>query len=190
LLEEWAGEKGIAYEELYKGLDTKRKELLLAKIAHDAFREDRLFLPRREVSNQIEQLLKDMLPDRHSIDGVSVLKSIEMQHGVLVEQAEGIHSFSHLTFQEYLTAQYIDDFRQIEELVAHHLTDSRWHEVFLLVSGLARGGADELLLLMEEESRQYIASPKLQNLIFWSNQIACNLEDNLQLSRWAGLDLR
>jgi predicted NACHT family NTPase len=154
LLEEWAAEKGIPHEDIYRGLDTKRKEMMLSEIAHEAFQKNRLFLPRREITDQIEQLLKEMLPDEKFINGTAVLKSIEVQHGVLVERAEGIYSFSHLTLQEYLTAQYIDDHRQIEKLVTEHLTDGRWQEVFLLVAGLMRGGADDLLLLMEKEAQK------------------------------------
>jgi len=180
LLEEWAAEKGIPHEDLYKGLDTKRKEMMLSEIAHHAFQADRLFLPRREITDKIEQLLREMLPDEKFIDGTAVLKSIEVQHGVLVERAEGIYSFSHLTLQEYLTAQYIDDHRQIETLVTEHLTDERWQEVFLLVAGLMRGGADNLLLLMEKEAQKYINTPKLQALVRWAEQVTAGSESNLK----------
>jgi hypothetical protein len=180
LLEEWAAEKGIPHEDLYKGLDTKRKEMMLSEIAHEAFQKNRLFLPRREITDQIEQLLREMLPDEKFIDGTAVLKAVEVQHGVLVERAEGIYSFSHLTLQEYLTAQYIDDHRQIETLVTEHLTDARWQEVFLLVAGLMRGGADDLLLLMEKEAQKYINSPKLQALLRWAEQVTAGSESNLK----------
>jgi hypothetical protein len=180
LLEEWAAEKGIPHEDLYRGLDTKRKEMMLSEIAHHAFQADRLFLPKREITDQIEQLLKEMLPDEKFIDGTAVLKSIEVQHGVLVERAEGIYSFSHLTLQEYLTAQYIDDHRQIETLVTEHLTDERWREVFLLVAGLMRGGADDLLLLMEKEAQKYINTPKLQALLRWAEQVTAGSESDLK----------
>src|SRR4028118_1098115 len=152
--------------------------MMLSEIAHHAFQADRLFLPRREITDQIEQLLKEMLPDEKFIDGTAVLKSIEVQHGVLVERAEGIYSFSHLTLQEYLTAQYIDDHRQIEALVTEHLTDERWREVFLLVAGLMRGGADDLLLLMEKEAQKYITTPKLQALLRWAEQVTAGSESN------------
>jgi hypothetical protein len=99
---------------------------------------------------------------------------------VLVERAEGIYSFSHLTLQEYLTAQYIDDHRQIETLVTEHLTDARWQEVFLLVAGLMRGGADDLLLLMEKEAQKYINTPKLQALLRWAEQVTAGSESNLK----------
>ena len=153
---------------------------MLSEIAHHAFQADRLFLPKREITDQIEKLLEEMLADEQFIDGAAVLKSIEVQHGVLVERAEGIYSFSHLTLQEYLTAQYIDDHRQIEQLVSEHLTKQRWREVFLLVAGLMRGGADELLLLMEKEAQEYIITPKLQALLHWAEQATAGSESDLK----------
>ncbi|MEH2434565.1 MAG: hypothetical protein V7K25_09980 [Nostoc sp.] len=87
-------------------------------------------------------------------------------------------SFSHLTLQEYLTAQYIDDHRQVEKLVTEHLINERWKEVFLLVAGLMRGGADDLLLLMEKEAQKYINTPKLKALINWAEEVTAGSEGN------------
>jgi predicted NACHT family NTPase len=83
--------------------------MMLSEIAHHAFQADRLFLPKREITDQIEQLLKEMLPDEKFIDGTAVLKSIEVQHGVLVERAEGIYSFHHLTLQGIFNCPIYDD---------------------------------------------------------------------------------
>ncbi|BAY67105.1 putative signal transduction protein with Nacht domain (plasmid) [Calothrix brevissima NIES-22] len=180
LLEEWAGEKGISQEDLYKGLDTKRKEMILSEIAHHAFQEDRLFLSRREIADKFEKLLAEMLSDEKFINGVDVLKSIEVQHGILVERAYSIYCFSHLTLQEYLTAQYIDDHRQIEKLVTEHLTEESWKEVFLLVAGLMRGGADSLLLLMQKQAQKYLSNPNLQSLLNWAEQETAGSESNFK----------
>jgi hypothetical protein len=180
LLEEWAAEKGIPQDDLYEGLDTKRKEMMLAEIAHDSFQQNRLFSTRREIADQIEQLLKEILPDEKGVNGSTVLRSIEVQHGILVERADGIYSFSHLTLQEYLTAQHIDDQRQIETLVTDHLTKERWKEVFILVAGLMRGGADELLLTMEKKAQTYLNTPKLKALITWADQATAGSVGNYE----------
>ncbi len=180
LLEEWAGEKNIPQEQIYKGLDTKRKELMLAKIAHDALQHNRLFLPKRDIASQIEDILKDMLPDEKFIDGSAVLKSIEVQHGVMVERVDSIYSFSHLTIQEFLTALYINEHHQIETLVTQHLTDTRWREVLLLVAGLMGGGADGLLLQIERQTQAHVQSTKLQMLLRWATQMTTDLEDGYQ----------
>ncbi|MBD2740356.1 NACHT domain-containing protein [Coleofasciculus sp. FACHB-1120] len=189
LLEEWASEKRILQDEIYQGLHTELEEILLSEIAYKGFEADRLFFSQREVVEQIKTFLASNLNAPQHLDGEAVLNAIAIQQGILVERAEDIFSFSHLTLQEYLTAQYIDDHRQIEKLVTEHLTDQRWQEVFLLIAGLMRGGADELLLLMEKEAKKYInprkfpfrfRTSKLQALLNWAEQATTGSESNIK----------
>jgi len=123
------------------------------------------------VVEEIKTFLAGNLNAPKHLDGEAVLKAIAVQQGILVERAEDVYSFSHLTLQEYLTAQYIADNNLIEQLVTDHLSDPRWREVFLLVAGLVRSknGADDLLLLMEKEAQKYIKRPKLQGLLQWAD---------------------
>lgn len=170
LLEEWASEKRILRDEIYQGLHTELEEILLSEIAYKGFEADRLFFAQREIVEQIKTFLASNLNAPQHLDGEAVLNAIALQQGILVERAENIFSFSHLTLQEYLTAQYIDDRRQVEKLVTENLSHKRWKEVFLLVAGLMRGGADDLLLLMEKEAQKYINSPKLQAILNWAEE--------------------
>ncbi|MEH2398720.1 NACHT domain-containing protein [Nostoc sp.] len=171
LLEEWASEKRILRDEIYQGLHTELEEILLSEIAYTGFESDRLFFSQRDIVGQIKTFLASNLNAPQHLDGKAVLNAIAVQQGILVERAEDVFSFSHLTLREYLTAQYIDDHRQVEKLVTEHLIDQRWKEVFLLVAGLMRGGADDLLLLMEKEAQKYINTPKLQALLNWAEQV-------------------
>lgn len=171
LLEEWAAEKRIQKEEIYQGLSTELEESLLSEIAYTGFETDKLFFSQREVVEEIKTFLAGNLNAPKHLDGEAVLKAIAVQQGILVERAEDVFSFSHLTLQEYLTAQYIADNNLIEQLVTGHLSDPRWREVFLLVAGLvrAKNGADDLLLLMEKEAQKYINTQKLQGLLQWAD---------------------
>ncbi|MGJ3244725.1 MAG: NACHT domain-containing protein [Elainellaceae cyanobacterium] len=171
LLEEWAAEKAILQEEIYEGLSTELEEALLSEIACRGFTNDQLFFSRRELVDAIKTFLSSNLNAPQHLDGEAVLEAIAIQQGIFVERAEDAYSFSHLTLQEYLTAQYIDDHHRIQQLVSDHLFDDRWREVFLLVSGLMRGGADELLLLMEEKAKTRIATPKLRQLLNWADVV-------------------
>lgn len=171
LLEEWAAEKRIVRDEIYQGLSTELEESLLSEIAYTGFKTDKLFFSQREVVEEIKTFLAGNLNAPKYLDGEAVLKAIAVQQGILVERAEDVFSFSHLTLQEYLTAQYIADNNLIEQLVTSHLSNPRWREVFLLVAGLvrAKNGADDLLLLMEKEAQKYINTPKLQGLLQWAD---------------------
>jgi len=171
LLEEWAAEKRILRDEIYQGLHTELEEVLLSKIAYTGFASNRLFFSQSEIVDQIKTFLAGNLKAPQHLNGEAVLNAIAIQQGILVERARDVFSFSHLTLQEYLTAQYIYDNRLVEKLVTEHLPDQRWKEVFLLVAGVMRGGADDLLLLMEKEAQQYINTPKLQALLNWAEEV-------------------
>jgi len=54
---------------------------MLSEIAHDAFQADHLFLPRREITDQIEELLAEMLPDAvHTILQQRLFASLGQTH--------------------------------------------------------------------------------------------------------------
>ncbi|WP_341528285.1 NACHT domain-containing protein [Nostoc sp. UHCC 0302] len=180
LLEEWASEKRILQDEIYQGLHTELEEILLSEIAYTGFKSDRFFFPGRDIVQQIKTFLASNLNAPQHLDGEAVLNAITVQQGILVERAEDVFSFSHLTLQEYLTAQYIDDYRKVDQLVTEHLIDKRWKEVFLLVAGLMRGGADELLLSMEKEAQKYINTSKLQALLTWAEQVTAGAEGDFK----------
>jgi NACHT domain len=172
LLAEWDASKDIVRQQPYKGLDTKCKEIMLAEIAYSNFTSNNLFFQQTEITQQIEQILKEMLTDEKRIDGRDVLRAVEEQHGLLVNRYEYIYSFSHLTIQEFLTAKYIiDNNLDIQQIVVKHLCNQRWREVFLLLAGLRK--ADDILLTIEQEVIKYIATTdKLQRLLKWVEQVS------------------
>ncbi|MEM6752899.1 MAG: NACHT domain-containing protein, partial [Cyanobacteria bacterium P01_C01_bin.38] len=144
-LEEWAAERRIMREAIYEGLNAEYQEILLSEIAHAYFDTDQLFFDKREVVDCIKTFLQENLNAPKHLAGEKILDAIAIQQGILVERAQDVFSFSHLTLQEYLTAQYIVDNCQIGKLLNNCLIDRRWDEVFQLVAGLMRGGIDDLL---------------------------------------------
>jgi predicted NACHT family NTPase len=142
LLKKWDASRGIMREDVYKNLSIRRKEHLLTEIAATAFEKGEYFVPKRVLEDRIGafiQHLPETDPKKLEIDCEAVLHSIESQHGLIVERAQGIFSFSHLTFQEYFTARYIVDNQArgtLENLVSNHYFTAQWHEIVLIVSGM------------------------------------------------------
>ena len=180
LLKKWDGSKSTERSQIYKKLAIQQKEDLLGQIALSTFEQSDYFFKKEK----IEQYIFDYIRNLHintsaevlQIDSNAVLKSIEAQHGLLVERAQGIYSFSHLTFQEYFAAkEIVSSFHpQILETalrqLAHRINEKRWREVFLLSVEMLRN-ADYLLQLMKEQIDGLVAQDEyLQAFLTWVNQ--------------------
>jgi hypothetical protein len=130
-------------------LSIDRKEKLLRMIAYDTFKEEKYFFTPQEIQTTIETNIKEIAHLDHDLiisqlDVEETLNSIEAQHGLIVERAKGIYSFSHLTFHEYFTAREItrsEKLQGLKELV-NQLNNKRWREVFLLVSEMLDNSGD------------------------------------------------
>jgi NACHT domain len=157
LLKKWDSSRAIKRDEIYRDLSLKRKESMLARIAAMNFQSGQYFLRQDSLERQIGEYIENLQKHRDSfepeVDGNTILKAIEAQHGLFVERAKGIFSFSHLTFQEYFTAKYIIDNATrgaLGRLVNKYLTSERWREVFLLVAELLED-ADVYFILMADK---------------------------------------
>ena len=170
-LEEWTAEKRIRREEsISQYLDIAAEKRMLSEIAAKNFEVDRLFFGEDEILAQIREFGKGNANTPRTFNASKILETILVDQGLFVERVRGSYSFSHLTFQEYLTANYIvRDTRSIRGLVKKHLHNDQWHEVFLLTSGLMHE-ADDLLTAMEAEADKLI-NTDLKPLFGWAEQI-------------------
>jgi len=148
LLKKWDVKRNIERDQVYKKLSLRRKEDLLSQIAYRTFEAGNYFFKQKDLERQIREFIEH-LPGASSdeqtleLDSEAVLKSIEAQHGLFVERARGIYSFSHLTFHEYFAARDIKEKANLQPLT-QNLTEKRWREVVLLTVGMVYP-ADELL---------------------------------------------
>jgi len=180
LLRKWDAKRRIERQQVYKKMSVQRKEDLLSEIAFTTFKRGDYFFKQKDVEQYIADYIRN-LPDAKTdpeallLDGEAVLKSIEAQHGLLVERARGIYSFSHLTFQEYFTAREIAAKADLEELV-NRITEKRWREVFLLTPGMMRD-ANQLMQLMKWKIDGLVASDKkIQQFLSWVNHKSSSVD--------------
>ena len=193
LLEKWDIQRNIYRDQIYKNLTNNRKQDLLSQLALITFERKDYFIKQKEVEKHILTYIQNLPeaetdPEVLKLDSEAVLKSIEAQHGLLIERARGIYSFSHLTFQEYFTAREITNtsdpkiLEQSLRKLASHITQKRWREVFLLAIGLL-SKADFLIPNMKEQVDLIMAEDRdLQSLLIWANQRASYYQFSEQLS--------
>ncbi|MEH2170926.1 MAG: NACHT domain-containing NTPase [Nostoc sp.] len=174
LLKKWDAKRNIERDQVYKNLSLHRKEDLLSQIALTTFEQKDYFFKQKTVEAYIADFIRNLRDastelKELELDSEAVLKAIEAQHGLLIERAKGIYSFSHLTFQEYFTAREIVANSAWNSLV-EHITDKRWREVFLLTIGMMRK-ADELVLLMKQKIDELVGKDeKLQQFLKWVSE--------------------
>lgn len=176
-LKKWDSSRRIKRDEiLYRGLTAMRKESLFARIAAAAFENDEYFFPQRKLELWLLDFIQHLPRVRREApepDGEALLKEIEAQHGIFVERASRIYSFAHLTFQEYFTARYLVANAvkgTIQRLVAHHLTDDRWREIFLLTAEML-DDASQLLLLIDQKCQAIGLNTTVTKYLEASNEV-------------------
>jgi predicted NACHT family NTPase len=177
LLVRWDEARGIKRDEVYRNLTLSQKIKLLSSIAAILFETGEYFFEEQKICQLIADYLC-LLPHAPTdiedlqLDSKSVLKAIEVQHGLLVEQARGIYSFSHLTFHEYFTARkFVASSEPTTlETIVNYLSEPRWREVIILTSEMLVS-ADYLFQLMKQQVDELAANDHtFQEFLNWVEQ--------------------
>ncbi|MEG4588474.1 NACHT domain-containing NTPase [Microcoleus sp. MOSTC5] len=195
LLKRWDETRNIERDQIYKNLSLQHKKDLLSQIALTTFERGDYFFKQKQLEQYISDYIRNRPdaqndPEALQLDSETVLKSIEAQHGLLVERAQKIYSFSHLTFQEYFTAKKFVKRADWQKLVSH-ITEYRWREVFFLAANLLHP-ADDLMLLIKHKIDKLVATDnKVQALLssLYHKSISINLGHKSATIRGFYLDI-
>ncbi len=181
LLSKWDEAKGVARSRSERGLTLPQTLRLLSQLAAATFERGQYFADRREVERHIGDYLRSLpgqqfTPEEIHLESTALLGTLETQHGLPIECARGIFSFSVPIFQEYLTAHKIvaeDDRGGLEHSLrqlVRHFADPQWREVFILTAAMLRN-ADELVQLIHQQIELLVdREPSLQEFLLWLGQ--------------------
>lgn len=164
-------------------LSSDRSQELLSQIAAITTDKSLYFFAQGEVEQYIADYLCS-LPQAQTNrailqqDSKVIMKSIEAQHGLLVERGRGIYSFSHLTFQEYFAAlAVVNSFDSLDlKKSISRMSIPSWREVFVQAAVMMQP-ANELLLSMKRKIDELLTQEEqLQQLLFWAMKYSCSPE--------------
>ncbi|MEM9483811.1 MAG: NACHT domain-containing protein [Cyanobacteria bacterium P01_F01_bin.116] len=188
LLSKWDSSRTIERPETYRKLSKNKKEALLAKIAYATFEKNKGLFKKETIETEIRRYIENLprsinSPEDVEADCDSILTSMVAQHGLIVEVAKGIYSFSHRTFHEYFVAlkilKTLDPDEQIRVLKALtiHIVDYRWQEVFLIASCMLEN-ADFLVRLIKYEIDKIAEeSTKIKSFMNWLKKKSYSAEN-------------
>lgn len=181
LLRKWDVSRAVERPETYRKLSKHKKEDLLSKIAYATFEKNEGLFKKETIEKEIRDYILNLprsinSPKDVELECNSALQSMIAQHGLIVEVAKGIYSFSHRTFHEYFVSLKIvktldpQEQKNLLNSLAIHINDYRWQEVFLLVSCMLPQ-ADYLIKLIKEEIDKIVEkSEKIRLFLAWLNE--------------------
>ncbi len=164
MLVDWDSSKQVRREKYVEHFDCESKKYLIAKVACDTFCENELFFTHDALIARFEAL-SEVLPIAGA-KGEQVLKEYLENHGLLVERAKSIYSFSHLSIQEFFAALHVMRNPEVEvlrNLAKEAWVDDRWREVIIFLGGLL-DRADPLLVCLRNQAKTSLADRNLQRL--------------------------
>ena len=139
LLGKWEEAKGVKETPILpdRPFDTGDKRLILQSVALHMHERQVKELDLDELRRLLETMFLDSVRDERQVEqAVSrFLTIIEERTGLLVARGEGVYSFSHLTFQEYLAALAVADRGDYIAYTLARVPDPWWREVILLEAG-------------------------------------------------------
>lgn len=182
LLRKWDSSKSIKRDDIYHGLTRHLKLRLFKYIAYKTFSKNQYLFKTTILSYYLDGCLKTMPEIKGQyINGEVALKVIEEQHGIFVERVQDIHSFAHLTFQEYFTACAIQGNINYQKDLMLHINEPRWREVFLLTAS-SFDTADYFFELFKDAQNNLIKQDEeLIEFLQWAEHKANSVQSDYQI---------
>ena len=140
LLGKWDEARGVVAEQSIlpdRPFDTTDRRLLLQSIALHMHERQQKEIEAEALQELLRQLFQPLLTGTQGVDKVvhRFLRLIEERTGLLVARGEGVYTFSHLTFQEYLTALAVAARDDYVSYTLSHSHEAWWREVIRLEAG-------------------------------------------------------
>ena len=166
-------------------LTPAQKKRVLQPLALHMMRAEKREIPLAEAVQAISAPLAQV---NAKMSGEEFLRMVENSSGLLLERENGVYSFAHLTFQEYLAASHSVEER-LEYELATRVAIPWWHEVIRLYVALAdatriveaciadsESGVAKLTLAVECLEEALAVRPDLRSTV--ESIVIDGLEDN------------
>lgn len=161
--------------EQYLKVDRDVVRGLLDKLAYEAHLEQKETIGTADILESELVMGLFELSKQQEFNPAELVNYLSNRAGILVARGNGIYSFPHRTFQEYLAASHLTQ----DEFYPDHVAElarsdpNRWREVALLAGAKAARGTGAALWLLAQELCYEQPNSKLDDM--WGAQLAGQL---------------
>ena len=134
LVREWDTKRGFTRTSAFENLSDKNKIALLCDIAKSFYIEKKRYFK----NSALEKLVSDLLP-KYSISqakSAEIIQELCSHYGIIINIGADKIGFSHLSFQEFLTALWYVNRYKLDELALLINKIPRSTEVYVLAAGI------------------------------------------------------
>jgi lipopolysaccharide/colanic/teichoic acid biosynthesis glycosyltransferase len=111
----------------------RQKQVVLRQLAYKMMLSNATDIVEDKAAKAIGPILTTV---SDTLSPSEFLRSVEQASGLLIEKERGVYTFAHLTFQEYLAAEYIRDNNKVSDLL-RNISTPWWRETIKLFSAIS-----------------------------------------------------
>ena len=146
LLVRWDAIRGFRRDSQYPELTTGKRRRLLQLVAATMAKSDSVLLDESEACRIIGNYIERVgLEREHAPD---VLEEIESHHGIFVAPAANVRAFSHLSIQDFLTAEYLKETRQELKYLKANAERPRCREILVFLASILEDAGPMMKLML------------------------------------------
>jgi hypothetical protein len=173
LLGRWDAFRDLARQTVLAALSIRERQLLTSQIAYHLFSHGRRVFSVLDVEwiSKLEEFADARewrLPGTDELVG-----SLAGDFGILLPVAPGLYSFTHLTLQEFLVADFVVSQRKEMEVAAKFRRSGTWLEVFRLMVGILPSG-EEFMRFLTNHAAMHNRDDILLLAACWEQNPVCN----------------
>jgi formylglycine-generating enzyme required for sulfatase activity/energy-coupling factor transporter ATP-binding protein EcfA2 len=174
-------------------VDLKKALWKLAFNAHSEAMKDRRIQPSDVSESNLQKAFAELHPQGSLDWAQKVIESVRLRAGILYERSQGLYSFPHRTFQEFLAGAYLSTEAQFAKkcsLLAENVP--YWRETILLAVGrlvYLAGDTDKPLALVGELCPREIVNTSGWRKVMLAGDVLAEIGLNRVLDSSLGQDL-
>ncbi|MBU1341891.1 MAG: NACHT domain-containing protein [Proteobacteria bacterium] len=155
MLVKWDTTRGFRRDTSFSGLSLAKRRRIFQRVAIELTQNDKTILPESQTISIVGKYIEKFAMEPETAS--HVLSELESHHGLLIKPAANVYSFSHLSFQDYFSAEFLTSTHQELNFLRKNWFNPHKHDTIVFSACLVEDATNlvkEMLTLADLRGRQ------------------------------------